>query len=104
MKKLLFLLFALALLSSCEPMAKEPKDIVTIPTEVYQSLKNDTVPTTMYVYEVDNYTYYFNERKEITTVHYTGSGLDSVNTVLILLSAIVVTLLICILIGAYIEQ
>jgi hypothetical protein len=84
-------------------MVKEPKDISNIPIEIYQSLKVDTIPMTMYVYEVNDYTYYFDERKEIKTVHYTGSGLDSVSTGLIFLFVIVVTLLIGILIGTQIK-
>ena len=103
MKKLLFLLFAIALLSSCEPMAKEPKAICTIPTEVYQSLKTDTVPTTMYVYEYDDWNYYFNKEKEVITAHYTGSGLNNEDVIIILLCVIIMTLLVGIVIGAHIK-
>lgn len=94
MKKLIFILFAFILLSGCEPMAKQPADITTIPTDVYQALKNDTVPLTMYVYECDDFTYYFNEKKELTTVHYTGGGLQGVDVIFICLFIGVVALLV----------
>lgn len=104
MKKLLFLLFAIVLLSSCEPMAKESKDISNIPTDVYQALKNDTVPLTTYVYECDNFTYYFNEKKEVTTVHYTGGGLQGFDVILICLFIGVVALLVGGVIGVSLES
>lgn len=104
MKKILFLLFAIILLSGCEPMAKESKDITTIPTDVYQSLKTDTVPLTMYVYECDNFTYYFNEKKEVTTVHYTGGGLQGGEVFLICLFIGVVALLVGIVIEISLES
>ena len=85
MKRILFLLFAIVLLSSCEPMTKESKDVSNIPTDVYLALKTDTVPLTMYVYEYEDFTYYFNEKKEVTTVHYTGGGLQGVDVLLICL-------------------
>lgn len=103
MKKLIFILFAFILLSGCAPMAKESKDITTIPTDVYQSLKNDTVPLTMYVYECDNFTYYFNEKKEVTTVHYTGGGLQGHEVFLICLFIGVMALLVGIVIGISLE-
>lgn len=103
MKKLIFILFVFILLSGCEPMAKQPADITTIPTDVYQALKNDTVPLTMYVYECDNFTYYFNEKKEVTAVHYTGGGLQG-GEVLLICSFIVIALLVGIVIGVSLES
>lgn len=85
MKKLIFILFVFILLSGCAPMAKQPADITTIPTDVYQSLKTDTIPVTMYVYEYNAHTYYFNEKKEVITVHYTGGGLQGSDVFLICL-------------------
>lgn len=94
MKKLIFILFAFILLSGCEPMTKQPADITTIPTDVYQSLKTDTVPLTMYVYEYESYTYYFNEEKEVTTVHYTGKGFIALDVILVIGFVIIVAFLI----------
>lgn len=104
MKKILFLLFAIILLSGCESMVKESKDVSTIPTDVYQSLKTDTVPLTMYVYEYNAHTYYFNEEKEVTTVHYTGGGLQGVDVILICLFIGVVALLVGGAIGISLES
>lgn len=104
MKKLIFILFAFILLSGCEPMAKQPADITTIPTDVYQSLKTDTIPVTMYVYEYNAHTYYFNEEKEVTTVHYTGGGLQGVNVIFICLFIGVMALLVGGAIGISLES
>jgi len=104
MKKLIFILFAIVLLSGCEPMAKQPADITTIPTDVYQALKNDTVPLTMYVYECDNFTYYFNEKKEVTTVYYTGGGIQGADVILMCLLIGVMALLAGSVIGRSLES
>ena len=68
MKNLLFLLFAIALLSSCVD-TKYTEDEITIPKEVYDAVRTAQVPDTLYRVETLKYDYYFNTKKEAVAVY-----------------------------------
>lgn len=73
MKKLFFLLFAIALLSSCVD-TKYTEDEITIPKEVYDVVRTAQVPDTLYRVETLKYDYYFNTKKEAVAVYGVEEG------------------------------
>lgn len=73
MKNLLFLLFAIALLSSCVD-TKYTEDEITIPKGVYEAVRTAQVPDTLYRVETLKYDYYFNTKKEAVAVYGVEEG------------------------------
>ena len=73
MKKLLFLLFAVIMLTACQstveyadaPYPKKNQSNVNITNEVLVALQTSNSPDTLYVVRTENYDYYFSKNKTL---------------------------------------
>lgn len=79
MKKLFILMLLVAFFTGCAytPVSEN----TTVPLEVYNKVKTDTTMVSFYVATSDNYSYYFNENKElvqkyISNENYVGLPLE----------------------------
>ena len=105
MKKLLFLLFAVIMLTACQstveyadaPYPKKNQNDVYITNEVLVALQASNSPDTLYVVRTENYDYYFSKNKTLVSRYNTGEAYVHVGTVILL---VIMFILFGIVIGA----
>ena len=79
MKKLLFLLFAVIMLTACESTVKyadtsypkKNQNGIDVSSEVLVALQASNTPDTMYVVYTENYDYYFSQNKTLVSKYNT---------------------------------
>lgn len=100
MKKLLFLLFAVIMLTACEstveyadaPYPKKNQNDVDITNEVLVALQASNSPDTLYVVRTENYDYYFSKNKTLVGKYNTEE--NYIHVVLFIFCMII-----CVLVG-----
>jgi hypothetical protein len=109
MKKLLFLLFAVIILTACEstvqyadaPYPKKNQNSVSVSSEVLVALQVSNSPDTMYVVRTDTNDYYFSQNKTLVSRYDTSEEYVHVGMVILLC---IVFILFGVLVGALISS